>query len=40
MISTLIKRLIFASRPINTQDWLVVGVTLLIYGAIADFPAY
>ncbi len=35
MISTLIERLIFASRPMNTQDWLVVGVTLLIYGAIA-----
>ncbi len=32
MISTLIKRLIFASRPMNTQDWLVVGVTLLVGG--------
>lgn len=35
MISTLIERLIFASRPMNSQDWLVVGVTLLIYGTIA-----
>lgn len=35
MISTLIERLIFASRPMNIQDWLVVGVTLLVYGAIA-----
>ncbi len=35
MISTLIDRLIFASRPMNSQDWLVVGLTLLVYGAIA-----
>ncbi|OZH52502.1 hypothetical protein AFK68_23935 [Hydrocoleum sp. CS-953] len=35
MISTLIDRLIFASRPMNSQDCLVVGVTLLVYGAIA-----
>ena len=40
MISTLIEHLIFASRPMNSQDWLVLGVTLLIYGAIAHFPAY
>ena len=35
MIVTLIEHLVFAYRPMNTQDWSVVGVTLLVYGAIA-----
>ncbi|NEP89056.1 MAG: CPBP family intramembrane metalloprotease [Okeania sp. SIO2C2] len=35
LISKLIERLIFASRLMNGQDWLVVGMTLLVYGAIA-----
>lgn len=37
MISTLIERLMFASRPMNSQDWLVVGVTRSLAAAISPY---